>query len=119
MKHTHCLFLTPPTTQQEHMSCPIPNKKNLTDRELEILHLIAYEHTNLEIAEKLYISFHTVDTHRKSMYKKLNVKNTAGLIRRAFELGFLCVTNTGASVYEQEQTPVANDTSIKLIPSFN
>ncbi len=62
---------------------------NLTSRELQVLNLIAYEYTMIEIADMLFISYHTVDSHRKSMQQKLKVKNTAGLIRRAFELGFL------------------------------
>lgn len=64
---------------------------NLTPRESEILHLIAYEHTNSEIAQKLYISNHTADSHRKSLLNKMAVKNTAGLIRKAFETGCLIV----------------------------
>jgi len=65
------------------------NKIILSQRESEVLQLIAYEHTNQQIADSLHISYHTVDSHRKSMQYKLRVKNTAGLIRRAFELGFL------------------------------
>jgi len=60
---------------------------------MEILHLIAYESTSQEIASKLYISNHTVITHRKHLMEKLRVKNTAGLIRRGFELGFLSVSH--------------------------
>ena len=67
------------------------NTTTLSHRESEVLHLIAYEHTNQDIASKLYISHHTVDSHRKTMQQKLRVKNTAGLIRRAFELGLLCI----------------------------
>ena len=62
---------------------------NLSHREQEVLRLIAYENTNDEIAEKLYISFQTVKTHRKNLLEKLSVKNTAGLVRRSFELGLL------------------------------
>ena len=57
----------------------------LTIRESEILHLIAYEHSNKEIANKLYISYETVNTHRKKILKKLKVRNTAGMVRVAFE----------------------------------
>lgn len=57
----------------------------LTRRELEILRLIADGLTNPEIAEKLFLSVSTVDTHRKSMMRKLNIKNTALLIRYAIE----------------------------------
>jgi len=51
----------------------------LSPRELEIIRLIAEGMTNNEIAEKLYLSFHTVKTHRKNIIKKLgfSFKNTA------------------------------------------
>ena len=62
---------------------------NISSREQEVLHLIAYENTSQEIASKLYISSHTATSHRKNLMEKLNVKNTAGLVRRGFELGFL------------------------------
>lgn len=62
---------------------------NISAREIEVLHLVAYEHTAREIAQKLYISNHTAISHRKHLMEKLDVKNTAGLVRRAFELGLL------------------------------
>jgi DNA-binding NarL/FixJ family response regulator len=61
----------------------------LSKRELEILKLIAAEYTNEEIAIRLFISKRTVDTHRQNLMKKLNVKNTAGLVKHAFELKIL------------------------------
>lgn len=61
----------------------------LTKREVEIVKLIALEHTTNEIAEKLSISAYTVDTHRKNIINKLGVKNLAGLVRFAFEKGLL------------------------------
>ncbi|MGB3781266.1 MAG: response regulator transcription factor [Tunicatimonas sp.] len=57
----------------------------LTRREREILQLIAEEYTNPEIAEKLFISPRTVDTHRRNLILKLNAKNTAGLVRYAIK----------------------------------
>ncbi len=63
--------------------------KSLTPREKQILVLIAHESTIHEIADRLFISYHTVVKHRKNMLLKLAVKNTAGMIRRAFELGYL------------------------------
>jgi DNA-binding NarL/FixJ family response regulator len=57
----------------------------LTRRENEILRLIADGLTNPGIAEKLFLSLSTVDTHRKSLMRKLNIKNTALLIRYAIE----------------------------------
>ncbi len=57
----------------------------LTRREHEILRLIAEGLTNPAIASKLFLSLSTVDTHRKSLMRKLNIKNTALLIRYAIE----------------------------------
>lgn len=57
----------------------------LSRREKEILELIAEGYTNPQIAGKLFISQFTVDSHRKNLLAKLNVKNTASLIRLAVE----------------------------------
>ncbi len=57
----------------------------LTRREKEVLGLIAEGFTNPEIAEKLFVSPATVDSHRKNLLAKLNVKNTASLVRFAME----------------------------------
>ncbi len=59
----------------------------ISSREKEVLQLIAYEYTAKEIASKLFISFHTVNDHRKNLLCKLNVRNTAGMVRVAFEKG--------------------------------
>lgn len=61
----------------------------LSDREREILILIAQEFTGSEIAEKTFISLNTVNTHRRNLLSKLNVKNTAGLVKYAIEYGLL------------------------------
>ncbi len=61
----------------------------LSKREKEILKLIAEGFTNIEISKQLFISIDTVDTHRKNLYTKLNVKNTALLIRQAIENNYL------------------------------
>jgi len=61
----------------------------LTRREKDVLELIAEGMTNNEIAQKLYISTTTVDTHRKNLITKLEVKNTASLIGRAVKLGLI------------------------------
>ena len=52
-------------------------------REKEVLQLIVDGLTNPQIAEKLFISLHTVDSHRKNLLTKFNVNNTASLIRIA------------------------------------
>jgi DNA-binding NarL/FixJ family response regulator len=57
----------------------------LSRREKEILVLIAEGYTSPQMAEKLFVSPHTVDTHRKNLLMKLDVKNTATLIRFAVE----------------------------------
>ena len=57
----------------------------LTDRELEILKLISQEYSGKEISEELFISSNTVETHRKNLIKKLNVKNTIGLVKYAIK----------------------------------
>lgn len=62
---------------------------NLTRREKEILELIGKEYTNQEIADELFISTNTVFTHRKNLMKKLNVRNTAGLIHFASKNGMI------------------------------
>lgn len=61
----------------------------LTDREIEVLRLIVGEHSNSEIAEKLFISVRTVDTHRRNLLEKLQAKNTAGLVKYAIEKGII------------------------------
>lgn len=57
----------------------------LTDREIEVLKLIAAGMSNKEIGDKLFISHRTVDSHRTSLMKKLSVHNVAGLIRFAIK----------------------------------
>ncbi|WP_276480241.1 response regulator [Paraflavitalea pollutisoli] len=63
-----------------------PEVPLLTRREQQVLTLIAEGLTNNEVAEKLFISPTTVDTHRKSLLSKLNAKNTASLVRIAAQL---------------------------------
>lgn len=59
----------------------------LTSREKEVLKLIIDEHTTKEIAEKLYISSSTAETHRLNIIHKLGVRNTAGLVREGVMKG--------------------------------
>ena len=61
----------------------------ITSREREVLELISEGLTNKEIAEKLFISQSTVDSHRKNLLAKFNVLNTAALITAASKKGFL------------------------------
>jgi DNA-binding NarL/FixJ family response regulator len=62
---------------------------NLTSRELDVLNLICKEFSTQEIADKLFISFHTVEGHRANLLAKAGAKNTAGLVRWAVENDFL------------------------------
>lgn len=55
----------------------------LSERELEIISLIADGYTNQQVAEKLFLSAHTVNTHRKNIMSKLGVNNTAGIVMYA------------------------------------
>ncbi len=61
----------------------------ITRREKEVLQLIAEGFTNAEISEKLFISVPTVNTHRKSLLEKFEVKNTATLIGKATKTGLI------------------------------
>lgn len=79
----------------EHITNPTSSKHNqskdtpITEREIEVLKLIVDEYSNSEIAEKLFISVRTVDTHRRNLLEKLGVKNTAGLVKYAIQKGLL------------------------------
>lgn len=57
----------------------------LTEREFVIIKLIALEYSGKEISEKLFISTNTVETHRKNLLKKLNVKGSIGLVKYAIK----------------------------------
>jgi len=86
--HMGIPFLDPQLTEifidnllQSHHS--ISSKNQLTKREKQILQLIVQEYTTNEIANKLFISFCTVETHRLHLIQKMGVRNTAGLVREA------------------------------------
>lgn len=61
----------------------------LTPREIDIVRLLAKELTNEKIAEQLFISYRTVETHRKNIMQKTGAKNLAGLINFAHSNGLL------------------------------
>jgi DNA-binding NarL/FixJ family response regulator len=73
----------PPTASVSKIDSPF------SDREHEILRLIASGKTSEQIAERLKISHLTVKAHRRNMMRKLNVNNAAELITKALEMGFL------------------------------
>ena len=61
----------------------------LSKREKQILQMIVDEMTTGEIAKELFISFGTVETHRRNIINKLGVRNTAGIVRTALEYNLL------------------------------
>jgi len=62
---------------------------DLSERETDVLRLIALGHTNAEIAEKLYISVRTVETHRAHIQQKLGVSSRAELVQSALSRGLV------------------------------
>lgn len=73
------------TSEQKELK----NQPTLTSREKEILTLISEGFTNPQIAEKLFISLYTVETHRKNLLSKFNTNNTASLIKIAATNGLI------------------------------
>ncbi|AYN01617.1 response regulator transcription factor [Chryseobacterium sp. 3008163] len=71
------------SNEQEKQSSSI--KEPLTRRELEILKLICDGHSSKDIGGQLFISINTVETHRKRILMKLNVKNSVGVVKYALE----------------------------------
>lgn len=68
------------------------NKMNihiLSDRELEVLLSVCDELTNKEIAEKLYLSKRTIESHRRNIMDKVGAKTVVGLVRYAYDMDYL------------------------------
>lgn len=63
----------------------LENKDLLTKREKEIIKLIVAEYTNAMIADTLFISEHTVESHRKNIFRKTQAKSIVGLVKFAYE----------------------------------
>jgi DNA-binding NarL/FixJ family response regulator len=69
------------------VNVPSTETPQLTKREKEILHYIAQGYTSQEIADLLFLSFRTVNTHRSNMMQKLDIHDTASLVRYAIQHG--------------------------------
>jgi two-component system response regulator NreC len=67
----------------------LPAPDDLSERELEVLRLIALGHTNNEIAKQLYLSVRTVESHRAHIQQKLGLTNRSELVRYALERGLI------------------------------
>jgi two-component system, NarL family, response regulator NreC len=65
---------------------------DLSEREVEVLRLIALGYTNTEIAGQLYLSVRTVESHRAAIHRKLNLETRAELVQHAIERGLLKTT---------------------------
>ncbi len=63
-------------------------RKTLTRREAEVVQMVCDGYNSKTIADQLHVSIHTIDTHRKNLLRKLNVRNTVALVALASEMGF-------------------------------
>lgn len=61
----------------------------LTTREIQVITLIAQEYTTQEIADQLFLSKHTIESYRKNLIAKLNVRNLAGLTKYAIKMNYV------------------------------
>ena len=84
-------YFSPKTQQVYFETHTTKNKVELTEREREILQLIVQEKTTKEIAEQLCLSEKTVETHRGSIMLKLDVRNIAGMVKKAIMQGLVNV----------------------------
>lgn len=83
------MFFSDEVSEELMKPAQIENKHDetvsLTPREIEIVRLIENEYSNAQIAETLFISERTVETHRKNIFRKTNTKSVVGLIKYAME----------------------------------
>ncbi len=89
-------YLSPPLSEraieaymQKAESAALDPYETLTAREREVLHLVAEGHTNAEIADRLFISRRTVETHRANMMRKLGLRTQTDLISYVLRRGIL------------------------------
>lgn len=92
--HAGAEFLEPELKEQLLSALLYPAKKEktsgpLTQREQKILELVAQGYTNRDIAQKLFLSYRTIQNNRLSLYQKFNVHNTPALIKEALQQGLI------------------------------
>jgi two-component system, NarL family, response regulator NreC len=80
-----------PTLGARVASAPVGPPDDLSERELDVLRLIALGHTNAEIADQLYLSVRTVETHRAHIQQKLRLSARSELVRYAIARGLVAV----------------------------
>ncbi|NMB88014.1 MAG: helix-turn-helix transcriptional regulator, partial [Chloroflexi bacterium] len=82
LENHYAVYLTPHTPQSSPLHTASAGQYNLTEREMEVVDLVIAGLNNKEIAEKLFISSHTVKTHMENIFKKLGVDRRAAIIHK-------------------------------------
>jgi DNA-binding NarL/FixJ family response regulator len=80
-------------------------KQQLTKREIEVLQFIAQGYTNRKIAETLFLSIRTINTHRTNLMQKLDIHDTARLVRYAIESGLVKIRGASSEVSSSDDGP--------------
>lgn len=91
------------------------NYKHLSKREKEVILLIAYEYTNREIGSKLFLSEGTIATYRNSILSKISAKNSAGIVRIAYEKGLLTLDNNRKICLSKQDRKWETDNKLRLV----
>ena len=73
------------TKEMIKSSAPLIRENRLTNREIELIRFIEKEYSNKQIAEELFISERTVETHRKNIFRKTGSQSVVGLLKYAYE----------------------------------
>ncbi len=89
---------------------------NITNREKEVLYLISYGHTIKEIAQRLYISPHTVLSHKKNLFEKLKVKNSTMLVRKGIISGLVSISLFLLTIVSGWSQPLGLEVEGRIIP---
>ncbi|MEA2216828.1 MAG: two-component system, NarL family, response regulator NreC [Solirubrobacteraceae bacterium] len=89
-------YLNPRLGARMASEAPPGPPDDLSEREVDVLRLIALGHTNAEIGEKLFLSVRTVETHRSHIQQKLRLSSRAELVGHALKRGLISSTTDGA-----------------------